>query len=57
LPSIAIVAPGSPLLTMPPLITATATDVVGNTSEFSNCQPYIDDTIFEDGYDPGLILF
>lgn len=36
-------------------ITATATDSVGNTSEFSACQPYTDDTIFVDGFNYGSI--
>jgi hypothetical protein len=31
-------------------ITATATDSVGDTSEFSLCFPYTDDTIFTDGF-------
>ena len=31
-------------------ITATATDSVGDTSEFSACLPYTDDTIFTDGF-------
>ncbi|HEX5122644.1 MAG TPA: right-handed parallel beta-helix repeat-containing protein [Rhodanobacteraceae bacterium] len=33
-------------------ITATATDSDGNTSEFSACIPYQDDTIFANGFDP-----
>ena len=33
-------------------ITATATDSVGNTSEFSACASYFNDTIFANGYDP-----
>ena len=33
-------------------ITAVAIDSVGNTSEFSACQTYIDDTIFADGMEP-----
>lgn len=49
--TIAISAPGQPLLSMPPFITATATDAVGDTSEFSLCIPYIDDTIFADGFE------
>jgi len=32
-------------------ITATATDSIGNTSEFSACVVYHDDTIFADGFD------
>lgn len=33
-------------------ITATATDTAGNTSEFSACMPYRNDTIFADGFEP-----
>lgn len=33
-------------------ITATATDASGNTSEFSACQAYLNDTIFADGFEP-----
>jgi hypothetical protein len=47
---------GSPFL-MPPLITATATGNSGDTSEFSLCVPYIDDTIFADGFDPAFVVF
>ena len=36
-------------------ITATTTDSVGNTSEFSACQLYTDDTIFVDGFNYGSI--
>ena len=32
-------------------VTATATDSLGNTSEFSTCVPYHADTIFSDGFD------
>ena len=32
-------------------ITATATDAVGNTSEYSACFPYTDDTIFFDNFE------
>jgi len=47
---------GNPFV-MPPLITATATSNSGDTSEFSLCVPYIDDTIFADGFDPAFIIF
>lgn len=33
-------------------ITATATDVAGDTSEFSACTSYINDSIFANGFDP-----
>ena len=33
-------------------ITATATDTAGNTSEFSACVPYVNDTIFANGFEP-----
>lgn len=36
-------------------ITATATDAAGDTSEFSACIDYVDDTIYADGFDPPLI--
>jgi parallel beta-helix repeat protein len=36
------------------MITATATDSSNNTSEFSACFPYTDDTIFANGFQPGL---
>jgi hypothetical protein len=34
-----------------PFITATASDAAKNTSELSKCFPYVDDTIFADGFD------
>lgn len=33
-------------------ITATATDAAGNTSELSGCVPYLNDTIFANGFEP-----
>jgi hypothetical protein len=33
-----------------PFITATATDAAGNTSEFSACIEYVDDTVFANGF-------
>jgi parallel beta-helix repeat protein len=33
-------------------ITATATDQAGDTSEFSTCMSYLNDTIFADGFEP-----
>jgi hypothetical protein len=33
------------------IMTMTATDSLGNTSEFSTCKPYTDDTVFTDGFD------
>ena len=35
---------------MLPFITATATDAAGNTSEFSACIQYVDDTVFASGF-------
>jgi len=32
-------------------VTTTATDAAGNTSEFSACTTYVDDSIFSDGFD------
>ena len=37
------------------MITATVTDGSNNTSEFSACFPYIDDTIFANGFQSGLL--
>jgi len=34
-------------------VTATATGASGNTSEFSACTGYVDDTIFVAGFDDG----
>ena len=34
-----------------PFITATAEDADGNTSEFSSCIQYVDDTVFSNGFD------
>ena len=34
-----------------PFITATAEDADGNTSEFSSCIQYVDDTVFANGFD------
>jgi parallel beta-helix repeat protein len=42
-----LVAPGV-------MITATATDSSNNTSEFSACFPYTDDTIFANGFEAGF---
>jgi hypothetical protein len=46
----------SPTIKLPLLggksITATTTDAAGDTSEFSACVTYIDDTIFADGFEP-----
>jgi parallel beta-helix repeat protein len=44
-------APNLPLFTGRK-ITATATDSVGNTSEFSACANYFNDTIFANGFEP-----
>lgn len=44
-----------PLL-LPPWVTATATDAAGDTSEFSVCVPYVDDTIFADDFDPAFVI-
>ncbi|MEO5626858.1 MAG: hypothetical protein ABIQ70_12690, partial [Dokdonella sp.] len=35
-------------------ITSLATDSLNNTSEFSNCATYVDDTIFASGFDPTI---
>jgi parallel beta-helix repeat protein len=43
-------------LHLPPYISTTITDTSGNTSEFSNCFPYTDDTIFADGFEPALLF-
>ncbi|MEO5560323.1 MAG: right-handed parallel beta-helix repeat-containing protein [Dokdonella sp.] len=42
--------PGSQLLSATPVITATATDAAGNTSEFSACHDYLNDVIFANGF-------
>ena len=51
----ASVSLGFPLSFTGSRITATATDSVGNTSEFSACRLYTDDTIFTDGFNYGSI--
>ncbi len=48
--AIAITAPVP--LTTGEAITATATDTAGDTSEFSACTSYINDSIFANGFDP-----
>lgn len=37
-----------------PAITSLVTDSLNNTSEFSNCAMYLDDTIFASGFDPTI---
>jgi Right handed beta helix region len=44
-------SPGTPLLDGS-RINATATDANGNTSEFSVCATYLNDTLFTNGFDP-----
>lgn len=42
---------GTPFALTGQILSLTATDAVGNSSEFSSCKPYSDDTIFADGFD------
>lgn len=42
--------PDPQMLSATPVITATATDAAGNTSEFSVCHDYTNDVIFADGF-------
>lgn len=49
--SAAFTLPDPQTLSATPVITATATDAAGNTSEFSVCHDYLDDVIFADGFD------
>ena len=41
-------------ITITATATAKASGVVNDTSEFSACFPYTDDTIFANGFDPGI---
>ncbi|MEO6690085.1 MAG: right-handed parallel beta-helix repeat-containing protein [Dokdonella sp.] len=43
--------PSPQMLSATPVITATATDAAGNTSEFSACHDYLNDVIFANGLD------
>ena len=45
------ITPGSQATLLGKFITATASSTAGDTSEFSACRPYLDDTLFANGFE------